>query len=193
VPSHTFSQLVDDAVEIALALDAACVVVNLLLLPGRPELHHQCVRNVASLKPRCELVGMPLMVEPLVMRANDEAGGYMVDGDLERITALVRQAAELGADVIKADPCTDPAQFHEVVEVAAGVPVLVRGGGRATDTEILARTAEVMRQGAAGIVYGRNIFQHPAPGSMVRALMAVVHHNATPQAAAAELLAEPVG
>jgi fructose-bisphosphate aldolase, class I len=192
VPAHPFSQLIDDAVDIALTVDAACVVVNLLLLPGQPELHHQCVRNVASLKRRCEAVGMPLMVEPLVMRASEEAGGYMVDGDLQRITALVRQAAELGADVIKADPCTDPSEFDQVVEVASGVPVLVRGGGRASDAEILSRTAEVMRQGASGIVYGRNIIQHPAPARMVRALMTVVHEGVDAGVAAEELLTQRV-
>jgi len=191
VPAHPFSQLVDGALEVALTLDAACVVVNLLLLPGQPELHHQCVRNVAALARDCRTVGMPLMVEPLVMRPNEEAGGYQVDGDLERITALVRQAAELGADVIKADPCSDPADFHEVVEVAGGVPVLVRGGGRASDEEVLARSAEVLRQGAAGIVYGRNVVQHPAPRRMVRALMAVVHDGVPADVAAEQLLLAP--
>ena len=57
--------------------------------------------------------------------------------------------------------------------------MLVRGGGKATDQEILARTEEVIRQGAAGIVYGRNIIQHPNPGAMSRALMAVVHDGVT--------------
>jgi DhnA family fructose-bisphosphate aldolase class Ia len=118
---------------------------------------------------------MPLMVEPLVMSPNTAAGGYQVDGDLGRITALVRQAAELGADVIKADPCAETSQFHEVVAAASGVPVLVRGGGRASDTEILERTVEIMNQGAAGIVYGRIIFQHPNPQTMIAALLAVVH------------------
>jgi len=39
--THLFSELVAGAVEQALRLDAACVVVNLLLLPGEPELLHQ--------------------------------------------------------------------------------------------------------------------------------------------------------
>ena len=45
-PSRLFSQVVEAAVERAVVLDAACVVVNLLLLPGEPGLHEQCVRNV---------------------------------------------------------------------------------------------------------------------------------------------------
>ncbi len=69
---------------------------------------------------------MPLMVEPLVMQPNTRAGGYMVDGNLERILALVRQAVELGADIIKADPCDDAAKYHKVIEIASGVPILTR-------------------------------------------------------------------
>jgi DhnA family fructose-bisphosphate aldolase class Ia len=64
--------------------------------------------------------------------------------------------------------------------VAAGRPVLVRGGGKTSAEEILTRTAELMQQGAAGIVYGRNVIQHERPSQMTRALMAVVHDNATP-------------
>ena len=170
LPSTLFSELVDDAVGKALWLDAACVVVNLLLLPDQPELHQACVRNVNALRAACDPVGMPLMVEPLVMR-----DGYGVDGDVEKIVPLVRQATELGADVIKADPTDELSDYHRVVEAAGGRPVLVRGGGRVSDEEVLARTRAVMEQGARGIVYGRNVIGHADPAGMTRALMAVVH------------------
>ena len=168
-----FSRLVADAVETAVRLDAACAVVNLLWLPGQDELLHACVDNVAALKARCEPAGMPLMVEPLAMRPGAE--GYGVDGDPDRICALVRQAVELGADVIKADPTDDLGDYGRVTEVAGAVPVLVRGGGRASDDEVMRRTETVLRAGAAGIVYGRNVIQHDDPLGMTRALMAVVH------------------
>jgi fructose-bisphosphate aldolase, class I len=167
---HLFSDVVDGAVEQALRLDAACVVVNLLLLPGEPELLHRCIRNVSALRAACDPVGMPLMVEPLVMK-----NGYGVDGDVEKIVPLVRQATELGADVIKADPTDELSDYHRVIEAASGRPVLVRGGGRVSDEEVLARTRELMAQGAAGIVYGRNVIQHADPAGMTRALMDVVH------------------
>jgi len=179
LPKSLHSELLEDVVEQAIRLDAACVVVNLLLLPNEPDLHRQCVRNVARLRPVCERFGMPLMVEPLVMQANSVAGGYMVDGDLDKILPLVRQAVELGADIIKADPCDDVAEYHRVIEVAGNVPVLVRGGGRASDAEILERTVAVMAQGARGIVYGRNVIQHPNPTGMTRALMSIVHNGKT--------------
>lgn len=99
----------------------------------------------------------------------------MVDGNIDLIRPLVRQAVELGADIIKADPCDDLSEYHRVVEVAGSVPVLVRGGGRASDEEILQRTRDVMAQGAKGIVYGRNVIQHSDPKWMVGQLMSIVH------------------
>jgi len=187
LPRFLFSQLIDAPLELAIRADAACVVANLFLLPNQPEIYHQCVRNITALKTGCERYGMPLMVEPLVMQPNSTAGGYMVDGDIGKIVPLVRQAVELGADVIKADPTDDLSQYHRVVEVAGGVPVLVRGGGRVSDQELCERTAAVMRQGARGIVYGRNVIQHGSPGGITRALMAIVHDHATPEQALAIL------
>ena len=120
LPRTLFSELVGQPVEQALRLDAACVVVNLLLLPDEPEIHRACIRNITALKHECDLSGMPLMIEPLVMQDNSTAGGYMVDGDIDKILPLVRQAAELGADIIKADPCDNVAEYHRVVEIAQG-------------------------------------------------------------------------
>jgi class I fructose-bisphosphate aldolase len=184
LPRRLFSRLIEKPLEQAIRLDAACVVVNLLLLPNQPELHEQCVENVCRLKPACESWGMPLMVEPLVMQDNAESGGYMVDGDIEKILPLVRQAVELGADIIKADPTDDVSQYHRVVQIAGDIPVLVRGGGRASDEAILQRTWDLMQQGARGIVYGRNVIQHENPAGMTKALMSIVHDGATATAAA---------
>ncbi|HEY8517733.1 MAG TPA: aldolase [Candidatus Binatia bacterium] len=177
-PDELFCSLMDGGVEQAVRLDAACVVAFLLLVPGEVDLHRQCVENLCRLKPECERFGMPLMVEPIAMKP-DGKGGFAVDGDVTRITTLVRQAVELGADVIKADPTDDLADFHRVVRVAGGKPVLVRGGGKASEEEIFARTEQVMKQGAAGIVYGRNVIQHEKPSAITRAFMAIVHDGAS--------------
>lgn len=186
LPRFLFSELIDKAIEQAVRMDAVSVCVNLLLLPNQPELHYQCIKNVSLLKTECEKYGMPLMVEPLVMASQDN-GGYMVDGDIHKILPLVRQAVELGADVIKADPCERVEEYHRVIEVASGIPVLVRGGGRASDEEIMNRTVELMKQGASGIVYGRNVIQHPNPAGMTKALMSIVHHGASAEQAQALL------
>jgi fructose-bisphosphate aldolase, class I len=186
-PRRLFSRLVEAVVERAVVLDAACVVVNLFLLPDEPELYEQCVRNVSALRAACDRAGMPLMVEPLAMKPGER--GYGVDGDVEKIVPLVRQAVELGADVIKADPTDDLDEYRHVVETAGTRPVLVRGGGRVSDEEILQRTKAIMQQGAAGIVYGRNVVQHEDPGAMTRALMAIVHDGASVEEAVEQLRA----
>jgi DhnA family fructose-bisphosphate aldolase class Ia len=183
LPRTLYSRMIHEPLEHAIRLDASCVVANLFMLPGQPEVWEQCVQNIMALKPLCERYGMPLMIEPLVMQANNAKGGYMVDGDIDKIMPLVRQAIELGADIIKADPTDDVSQYHRVIEMAAGKPVLVRGGGKVSDEEILKRTYDLMQQGAMGIVYGRNVIQHEHPAAITRALMAVVHDNATPEQA----------
>ncbi len=81
---------------------------------------------------------MPLMVEPLVFKAGER--GYGSDGDPEKIVPLVRQAVELGADVIKADLTDDLADYPRVIEAAAPRPrprarrrPRLRGGGARAD------------------------------------------------------------
>jgi class I fructose-bisphosphate aldolase len=181
-PSKAFDEPVADAVETAIRLDAACVIANLFHAPEDPDVYRDGLRIILKLRAECERYAMPLMVEPLPMRRG-ENGGYEVDMSIERTVALVRQTVELGADIVKADPTSTPEQFHRVIEVAGGTPVMVRGGGRVSDREILERTAELMRHGLAGIVYGRNILQHPDPTGMTQALMAVVHEGATAEQA----------
>jgi class I fructose-bisphosphate aldolase len=164
----------DEPIIGALEMDAACVVVNLFMLPGEPELFRQCVSNIASVRAACSKFGMPLMVEPLVMLPNDVRGGYQVDGDADKIVPLVRLAAEMGADIIKADPTTNPDDFARVID-AARVPVLVRGGGKEDLRTVFNKSAALLAQGAMGLVYGRNIYQHDNPTRVVAALMAMIH------------------
>lgn len=167
-----------DPVLPAVQRDAACVVVNLFMLPDEPDLFRQCVQNIARVRADCDRYGMPLMIEPLVMRPHSAQGGYMVDGDAEKIVTLVRLAREMGANIVKADPTTDPTDFHRVVQ-AARCPVLVRGGGREDLRQVFARSRVLMDQGASGMVYGRNVYQHANPSAVVNALMAMIHRGAS--------------
>jgi DhnA family fructose-bisphosphate aldolase class Ia len=187
--SHLFSVAFPDAIEQAVRLDAVAVCVNLLHLPGRPEIREACIRAIMALRAAAPACGMPLMVEPLVMQDNAVAGGYQVDGTTSKVVTLVRQARELGADLIKADPTSDIEDYHQVVEAAGEVPVLVRGGGRVEDDELLRRTEAVLEQGARGIVYGRNVIQHPRLAALVAALMGIVHDGLSAEHASERLRA----
>jgi class I fructose-bisphosphate aldolase len=193
LPEARFSTMIEDAALQAVQLDAACVCVNLFQIPGAPDITDQCVDNIMRLKVECDTYSMPMMVEPLVFAPNDKAGGYMVDGEADKIIHLVRQAVEFGADIIKADPTDDISLYHKIIETAGGgaaaagssvtlsggIPVLVRGGGKVDDRTILTRTAALLDQGVHGIVYGRNVIQHDNPAGITKALMAMLHENAT--------------
>jgi DhnA family fructose-bisphosphate aldolase class Ia len=176
VPASPSSWMYDDPVGLAVRLDAACVIANLQDAPGQPSLREACVRNVMRLRGECDRAQMPLMVEPVPMAPN--TAGYDVHRDAERLRGLVRQASELGADLIKCDPLPDRDDFERIVRTAR-VPVLVRGGGRISDEEILRITEDVLAAGALGLVYGRNVIQHEDPTAMTRALAALVHDDAT--------------
>lgn len=177
--SHIFSHHVPNAIEEAVRLDAVAVCANLMDLPGRPEIREANIRSIMALREQATKWGMPLMIEPLVMQDNAQAGGYMVNGDTQKIVTLVRQARELGADLIKADPTDDINDYARVIQVAGDIPVLVRGGGRVDDRTLIERTISVLDQGARGIVYGRNVVQHAKPAGITAALMAVLHRGAS--------------
>jgi len=178
-PRHTFCHLIDNAVEQAVAWDAVSLVVNLIWAPDQPELYNQCLGNICRLKPACERYGVPLMVEPLGMLRDQEHGGYKLDPDISRTVSLARQAVELGADIVKADLAENVAEYHKVVQAAAPRPLLPRGGSRVSEQELFERTHTLMQQGVSGVVYGRNVYQHPHPEKMIRACRALIHEGAT--------------
>ncbi len=187
--SRLHCRVFENAVEIALRLDAACILMNLLQIDEHPEMLSQCVENILKVKNDCDRYGMPLGIEPLSFK-KAQGGGYVGDGDPERVTTLARMAAELGADIIKTDSTEPEEEFHRVVEAASGVPVTVRGGSRASDAEVLEHTERLVQQGVAGLVYGRNVIQHENPAAMTRALQAILHDGRSAKHALEQLNAE---
>lgn len=172
----------EDPILAALQMDAAAVVVNLYMIPDEPGIFRQCVENIGRLRHACDRYAMPLMIEPLVMAPAGQGAAYGSLGDVEKMVPLVRLARELGADIIKADPTERVEDFHRVVE-AARCPTLVRGGGKGELAAVLEKSAALMAQGASGMVYGRNVYQHRNPSQVVSALMAIIHQGATGQQA----------
>jgi DhnA family fructose-bisphosphate aldolase class Ia len=57
--------------------------------------------------------------------------------------------------------------------------VLVRGGSKEDVRQVLRKTEVLLRQGANGVVYGRNVYQHVNPRKIVAALMEMIHQDAS--------------
>ena len=66
-------------------------------------------------------------------------------------------------------------------------PVVVAGGSRESDEDLLLKIEAALKAGAIGCSVGRNIFQHPDPEAMSRAISNVLRGKASAKEAATEL------
>lgn len=140
--------------EDALAAGADAVITFLTLGSGDAGFEKKEIKRVGNLARQCERTGMPLVVESI-------ARGKQVENPREAKWLMLhtRVAAELGADVIKTENASDTETLHNVVS-ACPIPVLVLGGSRTgSDEDVLNTVRGIMQAGAAGVFFGRNIFQ----------------------------------
>lgn len=168
------------AVEDAVAQGASAVVV--MHFVGAPA-EMDTLANLATAAAECARAGVPLLVEALACPHPNIPNIF----DPEVIALAARIAAELGADMVKTTYSGDVASFRRIVDTAT-VPLLVLGGERMNSThDVLTLTHGSVAAGGAGVVMGRNIWQASDPAAMVRALAAIIHDNATVEAAEALL------
>lgn len=98
---------------------------------------------------------------------------------IEIAAHAVRVAVELGADVIKTQFKGDSSGVRQLVTAAGNVPVLLAGGPLVELQDALRRAVDAMNGGAAGISFGRNVFQRQNCRKMIRALKHIVHEQGT--------------
>lgn len=140
--------------EEALRLGADAVITNLVVGTGDADFEKSEVARVAKVARECERLGMPMMVESV-------ARGLKVENpcDPKWLTLHTRMAAELGADAIKTEYTGDPNSMRKVVSLCP-IPILVLGGGRVgSDEDALNVVRGIVESGAAGVFFGRNVFQ----------------------------------
>ena len=120
----------------------------------------------------CERWGIVLMIEPRSAREK-RSPSDKTDPDVLGFTCRV--AAELGADLVK---CIYPGSLESLQTVIQGcpAPVLVAGGAHAEKAEDAYERARIAIQaGAAGLVYGRNIYESADPASELEKYIRIVH------------------
>jgi DhnA family fructose-bisphosphate aldolase class Ia len=141
------------------------------------------IQRLAETAERASSWGFPLISEVLAPgQLNDHFGsakfsppGAAHDIDAEAGT-VTRVCAEAGADIIKTRYTGDVKKFSAIVH-ATGAPIIVAGGPPAGggDDGLLQLTHDVVHAGVAGVIFGRNVWQHPHIEKLVQALCAVVH------------------
>lgn len=158
-------------VDDALLLGASGVVV--MAFAGIP-VELETYRIVARVAGECLRVNLPVMVEALPAKSTRIPDPK----DAAAMASAARLGFEHGGDLIKTYYTGSPESFRLVVENCP-VPVLIAGGPRMdTVEETLEVVHGAMQAGAAGVVFGRNIWQSKHPQGVVRALNAVIHDGA---------------
>jgi len=158
---------VDEAVR--LGADAAALGCTLC-----GEHQAELVRALGAFTRAADLVGMPSVTHiypkglPPSERYNEEHVKY-----------AARTAAELNVDIVKTFYTGDPDSYARVVE-ACPSRVVVSGGPKLPSIEdVFKMTYDAMSAGAAGVTYGRNVWQADDPVKMVAALKHIIHDKGT--------------
>jgi putative autoinducer-2 (AI-2) aldolase len=156
------------AMKDAVRLNAAAVALSIFV--GTPH-ERESLLNLGALVSEGHEYGMPVLAVTAV-------GKELEKRDARYLALCCRIAAEAGAHLVKTYYCDG---FDKVVE-GCPVPLVVAGGPKLdTEMDVFELTSQAIRQGAAGVDMGRNIWQHVAPVAMIKAVRAIVHENAPPE------------
>jgi DhnA family fructose-bisphosphate aldolase class Ia len=164
-------------VEDAVRLGADAVIcMGMIGFPEEPS----SIQNLAALSAEADLWNIPLVAEMLVK-------GEQKEPTVEEIGFAMRVGVELGADLIKTSIALPVDRFQKVLQTCYR-PVVILGGAKVDDEAALLTTVQqAVQAGAAGVAIGRNVWQHPNPAGMCRALVALVHGGASVSQALAEI------
>src|SRR5215210_1622799 len=155
------------SVEDALLLGADGVVV--MAFVGIP-VELETYRIVARVAGECLRANLPLVVEALPC-----PGERIPDPNApDAMASAARIGFEHGADLVKSYYTED---FRRVTDNCP-VPVLIAGGPKMdTAQETLRVVHDATQAGAAGVVFGRNIWQSGDTRGMIQALNSIIHEG----------------
>ena len=158
----------------AIRLNAAALAFSIYV---GTQYEHQTLKALAKLVDLGEDYGIPILAVTAVGRELEKR-------ETKYIALACRVAAELGAHFIKTYYTPE---FEKVVD-AAPVPLVIAGGPKLeSELDALQLAYDAVSAGAAGVDFGRNVFQSSNPVGMIRALRRIVHEGWTPKEAAQEL------
>jgi len=162
------------SVEEAVALGADAVGYTLYV--GSPA-QDRDIPQLAAVRRDCDRFGMPLIVWSYPRgEAVENKGGR---DSLYAIDYAARVACEMGADLVKlnmpkptnqcpgqpdeyaAMDLDELGRMQKAVRSAGRTLVLVSGGSRLSDEDVLRKARLCFEAGAAGLIFGRNMWQRP--------------------------------
>lgn len=162
------------SVEEAVILGADAIAIGLSLADPN---ERQAIQYTAQIVAAAERMGMPTVTHSY------PCGSLISDKDrysVDNVGYATRVSLELGIDIIKTYWTGDANSFEKIVKIGSPAKVVISGGPKCdTLTQCFEMTYQGMQAGAAGITYGRNIWQHEYPSAVLAGLNAIVHKNAS--------------
>jgi DhnA family fructose-bisphosphate aldolase class Ia len=154
------------SVEEALRSGADAVVIY-VALAGENE--PEAIAYLSRVGETCEYKGMPLIAEAEYPNAYQSLDQMNQELGVDYLKRNARLCAELGADIVKVNWSGDQKSFGEIIR-ACNKPVVLAGGSRISDGELLTRMQLARDVGGIGCSVGRNVFQHQNPQAMTAAI-----------------------
>jgi len=150
------------------AVKLGAEAVGYTIYPGS-EFEYKMFKDFSKLVETAHSYGIPIIawVYPRGKFIQDELS-------TETIAYAARIGLELGSDFVKINYNNDFEGFKWAVKAAGKTKVLVVGGKKLSDQELLQRTYEVMKAGASGLAVGRNVWQHEKPLEITKALKKII-------------------
>lgn len=150
---------------VRLGADGVSLHIN---IGGREE--PEMLEQLGRISEECHQWNMPLLAM-MYPRGENIKNPH----DPEIVSHVARIGAECGADIVKTVYTGDIDSFSRIVK-STPVPIVIAGGPKAeTDIQVLQMTEDVMKAGAKGVTYGRNIFGHKNPPKMIEALASIIY------------------
>lgn len=162
--------------EHALLMGAEAGIASLSINTGNEEIDSKNIEIFTEIIEEAQKTGLPIIGEiyPPIKEYKD---GQFYD----LIYKSCRIAAELGANAIKTFYTKNG--FSEIIK-ALPIPVLALGGDKKeTDLESLIQAEKSVREGASGVVFGRNLYQARNPELFLKALKEVINLNVSAEEA----------
>jgi len=166
-----YSKVIVSSIREAIFLGADAVSVHINVGAAS---ENEMLKSLGAVADESDRYGVPLIA---MMYVRGESIKNPYDPDL--IKKAVRLGGELGADIVKAPYTGSVETFSEVVR-GSNVPVAIAGGPKLNSIEDVYRMAEgAIKGGAAGVTFGRNIFQDPRPDAAVRGLAKIIYEGSS--------------
>jgi fructose-bisphosphate aldolase, class I len=173
-PFSPLTATVEDAVR--LGADA----VGYTLYVGSPS-QGEDIAQLTDVRDECDRYGMPLIVWAYPRGAAIKAKGGQ--DSLYAVDYAARVACELGADVVKINvPKVEPNDkqpkpyatmaiseeeaLRKVVKSAGRTLVLISGGSKVSDDDLVHKARLAMDAGVTGLIFGRNMWQRKHDGAL---------------------------